>query len=113
MTALNGDNFAHGYSTVDFGGLRGWGNQFEDSGGPGASHTFGRAQWSVIAGKRANSELEASLPLHGTIAVPAVNADGTPRKHVIEHILNFEPSDRLRLYQYDPLHHDVTIFSLH
>ena len=27
--------------------------------------------------------------------------------------LNFEPSRRLRLYQFDPLHHDVVVFSLH
>jgi hypothetical protein len=26
---------------------------------------------------------------------------------------NFEPSRRLRIYQFDPLHHDVAIFSIH
>jgi hypothetical protein len=26
---------------------------------------------------------------------------------------NFEPSRRLRFYQFDPLHHDVAIFSIH
>ncbi len=26
---------------------------------------------------------------------------------------NFDPSRRLRFYQFDPLHHDVAIFSVH
>jgi hypothetical protein len=26
---------------------------------------------------------------------------------------NYEPSRRLRFYQFDPLHHDVAIFSVH
>ena len=34
-------------------------------------------------------------------------------EHDIELTLNFEPSQRLRLYQFDPLHHDVAVWSMH
>lgn len=33
--------------------------------------------------------------------------------HNIDLTLNFEPSRRIRLYQFDPLHHDVAVFSIH
>ena len=47
-TIYNGDNFEHGYQNVDFGGGRGWENQFKSSvkvGGSGCWFTFGRAHW--------------------------------------------------------------------
>ncbi len=45
VTLLNGDYFEHGYMSVDFGGARGWENQFKSSvkfGGSGCWFTFGR-----------------------------------------------------------------------
>jgi hypothetical protein len=45
--------------------------------------------------------------------VPPVQGDGTPSQHIVEIEYNFEPSRRLRIYQFDPLHHDVAIYSLH
>ena len=36
-----------------------------------------------------------------------------PGKHRFAITLNFEPSRRLRFYQFDPFHHDVAIFSVH
>ena len=48
----------------------------------------------------------------GGIMVPAV-MDGTLGMHKVEIEYNFEPSRRLRIYQFDPLHHDVAVYSLH
>lgn len=101
-TVLNGDHFVHGYVVVDFGGSRGWENQFQFTGGPGGSHTFGRAHWWVTAGGP-----------NGPIGVPPVAADGTPGRHSVEITLNYDPPERLTLYQFDPLHHDVAVYSLH
>lgn len=33
--------------------------------------------------------------------------------HNVELTMNFEPSTRIRMYQFDPLHHDVAIWSVH
>jgi hypothetical protein len=105
VTLLNGDHFVHGYINVDFGGARGWENQFQSSvavGGTGCDFTFGRAHWWMIAGGE-----------WGLIDVPPVAADGTLGLHKVEIVLNFEPSSRIRLYQFDPYHHDVAVYSLH
>jgi hypothetical protein len=104
-TLLNGDHFTHGYLVVDFGGARGWENQFQSSvavGGTGCDFTFGRAHWWFTAGGP-----------WGLIDTPPVDADGTPGLHKVEIELNYEPSSRIRLYQFDPYHHDVAVFSLH
>lgn len=99
---LNGDHFTHGYMNVDFGGSRGWENQFQDAGGPAASHTFGRVHWWVNAGGP-----------WGAITVPPVSDDGVPGSHRVEIELNFDSPERLSLYNFDPLHHDVAVYSLH
>lgn len=167
VTLINGDYFAHGYMNVDFGGLRGWENQFKSSikvAGSGPFFTFGRffhrpnvAPGSVgmppaqafydasrsralfggdgsplladgmpfeaaAAGLRLDAMAEAfpqrtldfSEPpqraLFDRLAPPAVV---TPQVHRLMIEYNFEPSRRLRFYQFDPLHHDVAIFSVH
>jgi hypothetical protein len=105
VTALNGDNFVHSYTMVDFGGNRGWENQFKSSvkfAGSGCWFTFGRAHWSMPVGGPANPY----------ICVPEAK-DRAPGKFRIEIDLNYDPSRRLRLYQFDPMHHDVAIFSIH
>lgn len=101
-TLYNGDHFVHSYMNVDFGGARGWENQFMDSGGPGSSHTFGRVHWWINAGGP-----------WGLINIPPVDANGNVGVHKVNLTLNFDPPERLKLYQFDPLHHDVNIFSLH
>lgn len=101
-TLLNGDHFPHGYMNVDFGGSRGWENQFQFGGGPGGSHTFGRAYWWPTAGGP-----------NGPIVTPPVQADGTPGLHKVEITLNFDAPARLKLYNFDPFHHDVAVYSLH
>ncbi|MGI8625024.1 MAG: hypothetical protein ACR2J5_00400 [Geodermatophilaceae bacterium] len=105
VTLLNGDYFTHGYMNVDFGGLRGWENQFKSSvkiAGTGATFTFGRFYWSM----------NMAMPV---ILEPATRDNGTTRlsRHKVHITYNFEPSRRLRCYQFDPLHHDVAIYSLH
>ncbi|MFA6163547.1 MAG: hypothetical protein WC685_08980 [Methylobacter sp.] len=53
ITLLNGDHFLHSYLNPDFGGSRGWENQFQstkDIGGSGCWFTFGRFQWWMNAG---------------------------------------------------------------
>lgn len=142
-TLLNGDHFYHAYVNVDFGGQRGWENQFqftdpttvidETTGEPlfpinrggteeflkasprnpdingdpqlgsGCFFTFGRAHFWVNAGP----------PWGAPTFVPPVQADGTPSRMNIEIQMNFEPSMRLKVYQFDPFHHDVAVFSLH
>jgi hypothetical protein len=102
VTVLNGDNFVHAYTMVDFGGNRGWENQFKSSvkfAGSGCWFTFGRAHWSMPVG-------------NPYICVPEANGSAAG-KHRIEIELNYDPSRRLRLYQFDPMHHDVAIFSIH
>lgn len=102
-TLLNGDHYEHGYVNVDFGGSRGWENQFESAGGPGGSHTFGRVHWWM----------NTAMPLN-SVTVPPASSDGmTFGKHKVEITLNYDSPQRLKLYQFDPLHHDVAIFSLH
>ena len=168
VTLLNGDHFPHGYMSVDFGGSRGWENQFQftdpttlmDPDGPhtGATEIEGRRfsiedDMIVLAGEenvfpinrggteeflkpdpRNQEDRDNGSPLlgsgcfftfgrnhawpnaggpWGSIVVMPVQADGTPTKHVVEIEFNYEPSRRLRIYQFDPLHHDVAIYSLH
>jgi hypothetical protein len=98
----NNDNFQHAYANVDFGGARGWENQFKSSvkvGGSGCWFTFGRAHW---------------MPNIKPIVLPAKpDMDGATSKHKVHLSFNYEPSTRLRFYQYDPMHHDVAIYSIH
>lgn len=140
-TLLNGDHFKHGYVNVDFGGSRGWENQFQftdpttviyegdepifpiDRGGPdefleqtprnadinadpqlgsGCFFTFGRYHWWINAGGP-----------WGLIDVPPVAANGDLGRHDVHIEYNFEPSLRLRAYQFDPYHHDTAIWSMH
>jgi hypothetical protein len=102
ITLLNGDYFEHGYQNVDFGGARGWENQFKssgNSGGSGCLFTFGRAHWSM------------NIP--SMIMVPPATPYNSPGVHKVEITYNYEPSRRLRFYQFDPVHHDVAVFSVH
>jgi hypothetical protein len=104
VALINADNYVHGYENADFGGNRGWENQFQStltSQGSGAWFTFGRAHWWVNAGGP-----------WGLIDVPPAEGD-TPGRHKVVLDLDFEPSRRLRMYQFDPYHHDVAIFSIH
>ncbi|HEV8129984.1 MAG TPA: hypothetical protein VGQ81_01935 [Acidobacteriota bacterium] len=105
VTLKNGDHFVHGYINVDFGGSRGWENQFQSTvkvGGTGCSFTFGRAHWWMTAGGPG-----------GLIDVPPVDANGAPGVQKLEFVLNFDPSTRIKFYQFDPYHHDVAVYSLH
>jgi len=114
VTLINGDYFTHGYQNMDFGGARGWENQFQSSvatGGSGPWFTFGRLHWFP--------NIPGSLP-DGTpflVKVPPAahvpGGDDTLGRYKVEIIYNFEPSRRLRFYQFDPMHHDVAIFSVH
>jgi hypothetical protein len=118
ITLINGDYFDHGYINVDFGGNRGWESQFKSTlnvAGTGGIFSFGRFHYKFN-----------TLP--GTIKVgPAkpfmkdgkLVIDGTLPDHVEPAIhrlwieLNHDPGRRLRFYQFDPIHHDVAIFSVH
>ena len=108
ITLLNGDHFLHSYLNPDFGGARGWENQFQstkDIGGSGCWFTFGRFQWWMNAGGP-----------FGMINVPPVSGvgiNGIPGLHKLDFTMNYEPSPRLRMYQFDPVHHETAIFSLH
>jgi hypothetical protein len=52
----------------------------------------------------------------GLIMTPAATGSGDNTvvgQHNIEMQMNYEPSRRLRWYQFDPLHHDFAIWSIH
>ncbi len=122
ITLLNGDRYVHGYLNVDFGGARGWENTFGptiDVGGGGAWFSFGRVRWWINAG--AGPQVDPNTgeqSLKSPIFVRPVRRnhhgrEGKPGKHVITLHFNYDPARRLRMYQFDPLHHDVAIYSLH
>ncbi len=102
-TLLNGDHFVHGYVNVDFGGSRGWENQYQFAGGPGGSHTFGRAHWWM----------NTAMPLNSVTVSPASDDGTVVGIHRVEITLNYDAPERLKLYQFDPLHHDVAVYSVH
>lgn len=109
VTMYNGDHFVHGYQNVDFGGGRGWENQFKSSvrvGGSGCWFTFGRAHWWMNIPNDAAGNLGVVVP---AAERPAYKLG----MHKVQLTFNYEPSRRLRFYQFDPLHHDVAILSIH
>jgi hypothetical protein len=106
----NGDYFAHGYMVVDFGGARGWENQFKSSvkdAGSGCWFTFGRNYWWPA--------FPNMVPVPP--ATPATSASPASLDHLgtakVDITFNWDPARRLRFYQFDPSHHDVAIFSVH
>ena len=106
ITLLNGDYFDHRYMNVDFGGGRGWENQFKSSvrvGGSGCWFTFGRAYINV----------NVATPVRVPAATPSDGRDDVLGRHRVNLTFNSDPSRRLRFYQFDPTHHDVGIFSIH
>lgn len=109
VTIYNADYYVHGYALVDFGGARGWENQFKSSvkvGGSGCWFTFGRGYWWPVI--RPTDNVTVPVASRPTSATPS-----TPGVHKVDITFNFDPSRRLRLYQFDPMHHDVDIFSVH
>ena len=107
---LNGDYFEHAYTNVDLGGSRGWENTFGstiDIGGAGPWFTFGRNFFWINAGA-------SSVGLILTPPAEKQRLGGDILgEHKVHLTLNFEPSRRLRFYQFDPLHHNVAIWSIH
>ncbi len=146
---INGDYFDHGYVSVDFGGMRGWENTFQNTlpvGGDGAFFTFGRAWWEmntptpimVPAATVSANPTPSKPPVFNpdflkhrefwmeendpegtrTFAHPRAASMKTPSGITLGEAtvilnLNYEPSLRLRLYQFDPLHHEQAIWSIH
>ena len=201
VTLYNGDHFVHGYMNVDFGGSRGWENQFQETDPTTALAEHTHTDPTVIVGERTdiiNGEVVVSegnvindsnllldttinegkdnlaidqstgervytdeniFPINtggteeflnesprnsedpdngtpllgsgcfftfgrnyawpnaggpwGPIYVPKVSADGKLGKHKVQIEYNFEPSRRLKIYQFDPIHHDIAVYSLH
>ncbi len=114
VTLLNGDYFGHGYQNVDFGGARGWENQFQSSvpsGGSGPWFTFGRVHWSmnIPMSTPDGKPLMVMVPT----AAQGTNCAQVCGKYKVEITFEYEPSRRLRFYQFDPMHHDVAVFSVH
>lgn len=210
VTLYNGDHFPHGYVNVDFGGSRGWENQYQDTDPTTALAAHTHTEETVILGNRTqlvdhvlldNTSNEGKRALRnvpqavndgqgvsiisgdqvednitvvttndrvfpmnsggmeeflestpraltedgtindnakqqfgsgcfftfgrhhawpnaggpwGPIIVPPVDdISGVPGMHKVKIEYNFEPSRRLKIYQFDPLHHDVAVYSLH
>ena len=179
---LNADHFVHAYQMVDFGGMRGWENTFQNTipiGGAGPWFTFGRVHWwpqvpmppmvppAPLPDGSPGMTIEETLAILGgpgrSENLPVLNAKGevqnyhltpswldvrntTTRKtpdasllraasaqalgvapgklaedggvqglgvHNIIMNFNYEPSQRITMYQFDPLHHDMNIWSVH
>jgi hypothetical protein len=118
VALYNLDYFDHGYQNVDFGGARGWENQFKSSvkaAGSGCWFTFGRNFWAMNIPPTPG--LGGAIP--GTVTIPAATRaatrDGEDQFgwHKVRIQYNYDPSRRLRFYQFDPVHHNVAIFSVH
>ncbi|MEO8324785.1 MAG: hypothetical protein ABI618_02980 [Nitrospirota bacterium] len=151
---INGDYYPHAYVAVDFGGLRGWENTFQNTipvGGAGPWFTFGRAWWDMNtpipvlvppaeqSGQPSHRNFRKTVDLqkieknkhkytwqqeldpkgnhwpksfHRATRHSNHNAD-VLGEHNLEITLNYEPSRRLRIYQFDPLHHETAIWSMH
>jgi hypothetical protein len=118
VTLVNGDYFDHGYLNIDFGGNRGWENQFKSSipyAGIGSFFTFGRFHW----------RMNTNLGTINVVKAQGLHEDGRPIKpgekpyrvvpgvHRLWIKFNHDPGRRLRFYQFDPDHHDVAIYSIH
>lgn len=141
---LNGDYYPHAYVLVDFGGLRGWENTFQNTlpvGGAGPLFTFGRNYfWIHVAGQgpipvppATRPDTPSPTPVSELGWTPGrfaglgqgfawggmqqemgtyVNTDGVG-EHNVEVTFSYEPSRRLRMYQFDALHHDTAVWSVH
>lgn len=147
---LNGDYYNHAYMLVDFGGIRGWENTFQNTlplGGQGPLFTFGRNHWWINTTSGALPIPVATRPpaSSGTVlslkSMKGTNDPNTPQFNRIDasktanaHIqlttsdptfgetlgehnvivnFNYDPPPRLRMYQFDALHHDEAIWSPH
>jgi len=179
---LNADHFVHAYQMVDFGGMRGWENIYQNTipiGGAGPWFTFGRIHWwpqvpappmvppAPLPDGSPGMTIEETLAILGgpgrTDNLPVFNSKGelqnyhmtpswldvrntTTRKtpdasllraasaqalgvapgklaedgalneigvHNVIMNFNYEPTQRLKMYQFDPLHHDMNIWSVH
>jgi hypothetical protein len=117
VTLVNGDYFDHGYLNVDFGGNRGWENQFKSSipvAGIGSFFTFGRFHWGMNTINGAITVPEAKGFKGGQPINPGELPDVVvPGVHRVWIQFNHDPGRRLRFYQFDPEHHDVNIYSIH
>jgi len=118
VALYNLDYFDHGYQNVDFGGARGWENQFKSSvkaAGSGCWFTFGRNFWTMNIPQI--KAVGGAIPLTVTVpaAIRAPTRDGEDQFgwHKVRIQYNYEPSRRVRFYQFDPVHHNVAIFSVH
>ncbi len=114
VSLINGDYFEHAYQNVDFGGARGWENQFQSSvksGGSGCWFTFGRVHWWM------NIPMMTADGQPFLVMIPAAKPGGQQPdmlgRYKVNITYNYEPSRRLRFYQFDPIHHDVAVFSIH
>jgi len=126
----NGDYFQHAYTAADFGGSRGWENTFQSSldiGGAGPLFTFGRAHWWMPAGAPIARDADNKI-VPGMIKIAAstrsekggaltkkykLKEDVTLGEHDVHITYNHEPSRRIKVYQFDPTHHDTAIWSMH
>ena len=117
VTLINGDYFDHGYLNIDWGGNRGWENQFKSSiqvAGSGTFFTFGRFHWRFNTNPGTITVSRAQAKKGGNLIKPGELPDEViPGVHRVWMNLNNEPSRRLRFYQFDPAHHDVAIYSIH
>lgn len=179
---LNADHFVHAYQMVDFGGMRGWENTYQNTipiGGAGPWFTFGRVHWwpqvpappmvppAPLPDGSPGMTIEETLAILGgpgrSENLPVLNSKGEVQKyhmtpswmdvrntttrntpsaaalraataqalgvapgklaedgdvtglgvHNVIINFNYEPSQRITMYQFDPLHHDMNIWSLH
>ncbi|HBS33044.1 MAG TPA: hypothetical protein DEA40_15115 [Parvularcula sp.] len=78
VALINGDYYPHQYTLVDFGGMRGWENTFQNTievGGAGAWFTFGRIHWwphtinpavpAIVVKPAERPAADSSLVAHG------------------------------------------------
>ena len=70
----------------------------------------------VAEARTADYQITTDASVRGELADPPpaeARTVGGIGQHTVEVTFNYQPARRLRMYQFDALHHDVSVWSVH